>query len=292
LPTATGDRIVLKLTKATAAINDLNAIGFEPETKSIFIKYLERPNGMIVVTGPNDSGKTTTLYSAIRFLNHPHCNIMTIEDRVESIIDGVNQIQTDPERSITAATILHSLKTQDPDVLMIEELSSAEGASAAISASLSDKLVLTAMPTSTINETMTQFYYFGIDPAIASQGISLIINQRLVRTLCPKCKEAYEIPSYNLRAVGVEEDLPEKIQLWKPKGCPFCHHSGYTGRTAVHELYEFDNDLRRVIADNTRKLDYARAFSKHRILSLHESVWRKIRYGVTDMEELFKITRT
>ncbi len=291
LPTIAGDRIVLKLSRDNEALRDLNQMGFEPETVSVFIKNLEKANGMIVITGPNDSGKTSTLYAAIHYLNHPDCNIMTIEERIESLIPGVNQIQTEPEKALTAAGILRSLKVQDPDVLMIEELSDPECAAAAISASLTDKLVLTALPTSTINETLTQFYYLGVDPAVASQGISMIVNQRLIRTLCPKCKEAYEIPGYNLISVGVQEELPEKMKLFKPKGCPFCHHSGYSGRTAVHELYEFDKELRRSIAENPHKLDSERFFTKHRILSLHEAVWRKVKYGVADVEELLKITR-
>ncbi len=286
LPGIFGEKVVLRVLDKKGAILDLNTLGFEKETLEHFKKLLLRPLGLILVTGPTGSGKTTTLYSAINFLNNIEKNVVTIEDPVEYQLDIINQNQVDESIGLTFSRILKHTLRQDPDIVMVGEIRDKATAEIAVQASLTGHLVLSTLHTNDSASTVTRLIDMGIEPYLISSSLAGVIAQRLVRTVCPECKTTY-VPSRSLlEEMGWNEE--KGIRLVKGKGCPTCYDSGYKGRMGIFELMTADAELKSLLLRNP-SVEEIREFQQNAgRSSLRQEGLAKARENQTTLEEVFR----
>jgi len=288
LPARFGERIVMRILDKEEARLDLDALGMPVETLERLRGALKRPNGVILVTGPTGSGKTTTLYGALTLLNDPSRNILTVEDPVEYAIDGVGQTQINPKVGMTFATGLRAILRQDPDIVMVGEIRDGETAEIAIQASLTGHLVLSTVHTNSAIGAITRLRDMGVEPFLLSSTVAAVLAQRLVRRLCPTCKEPYE-PDQAERDI-LELGRDEGINIFRPKGCGRCGHSGYEGRVGVYELAVVDERLRTLIHDNAGEQQLVgHAFRNADTLA--QCGFRHVKDGVTSVEEVLRVIR-
>ena len=288
LPARFGERVVMRILDKEEASFDLDALGMPAETLRRLRMALTRPNGIILVTGPTGSGKTTTLYAALKLLNDPSRNILTVEDPVEYAIDGVGQTQINPKVGMTFAAGLRAILRQDPDIVMVGEIRDVETAEIAIQASLTGHLVLSTVHTNSAVGAVTRLRDMGAEPFLLSSTIAAVLAQRLVRRLCPTCKEAYYPDDAQRRLLGVETDLTAKV--FRPIGCGRCGHTGYEGRIGVYELMVVDETLRRLIHEDASEAELA-AQAFRRADTLAASGFRHVLAGLTSIEEVLRVVR-
>jgi len=291
LPTAFGERVVLRILDKSAAILQLSDLGMDRESISLFDKLIKSPYGIILVTGPTGSGKTTTLYAALTTINKPGINIITIEDPIEYQIDGIGQIQVNPKIDLTFAQGLRSIVRQDPDVILVGEIRDQETAEIAIQSSLTGHLVFSTLHTNDAASAVTRIIDMGIEPFLVTSSVIAIIAQRLVRVLCPKCKEPYLPDAESLYNLGIEPSAVKGDTIFQKKGCQACMHTGYRGRTAIFEIMIMDEPLKRLIlktSDSNQISDLAVARG---MVSLVRDGAKKVLEGVTTIEEVFRVTR-
>jgi type IV pilus assembly protein PilB len=286
LPGIFGEKVVLRILDKKGAILDLNTLGFNKETLEHFKKLLLKPLGLILVTGPTGSGKTTTLYSAINFLNSIEKNVVTIEDPVEYQLDIINQNQVDESIGLTFPRILKHTLRQDPDIVMVGEIRDKATAEIAVQASLTGHLVLSTLHTNDSASTATRLIDMGIEPYLISSSLAGVIAQRLVRTVCPECKSTY-VPSRSLlEEMGWNEE--KGIRLVKGKGCPACYDSGYKGRMGIFELMTADAELKSLLLRNP-SVEEIREFQQTAgRSSLRQEGLAKARENQTTLEEVFR----
>lgn len=292
LPTVFGEKIVMRVQEAGKFLNvKLEDLGFEPDDLEKFRRAIWQPWGMVLITGPTGSGKTTTLYSALMERNKEDVNIMTAEDPVEVSIPGINQVQINEKVGLTFASALRAFLRQDPDIILVGEIRDTETADIAIRASLTGHLVFSTLHTNDAPSTITRLTDMGIEPFLVGSSIILIVAQRLIRRLCPKCKVEDDTPRETLVRLGVLKDENEDITIYKARegGCEYCNGSGYKGRTAVHEILEVDEEMRKAIikgrtSDELREL----AISKG-MRTLYQSGILKVRKGITDIKEVNRV---
>lgn len=288
LPARFGERIVMRILDKEEARLDLDALGMPEDTLERLRAALKRPNGVILVTGPTGSGKTTTLYGALTLLNDPSQNILTVEDPVEYAIDGVGQTQINPKVGMTFATGLRAILRQDPDIVMVGEIRDGETAEIAIQASLTGHLVLSTVHTNSAIGAITRLRDMGVEPFLLSSTVAAVIAQRLVRRLCPTCKEAYEPDQAERDLLELGRD--EQCQIFRPKGCGRCSQSGYEGRVGVYELAVVDEKLRSLIHDNAGEQQMvAHAFRQSDTLA--QCGFKHVKNGVTSVEEVIRVIR-
>jgi general secretion pathway protein E len=288
LPARFGERVVMRILDKEEASFDLDALGMPAETLRRLQKALARPNGIILVTGPTGSGKTTTLYAALKLLNDPSRNILTVEDPVEYAIDGVGQTQINPKVGMTFATGLRAILRQDPDIVMVGEIRDVETAEIAIQAALTGHLVLSTVHTNSAVGAITRLRDMGAEPFLLSSTVAAVLAQRLVRRLCPTCKAPYEPDEAELKLLGV--GAGEAIKVLKPVGCGRCGHTGYEGRIGVYELMVIDETLRRLIHEDASEAELtAQAF--RRADTLAASGFRHVLAGLTSIEEVLRVVR-
>lgn len=288
LPARFGERVVMRILDKEEAQLDLDALGMPADMLVKFKTALARPNGVILVTGPTGSGKTTTLYGALTELNDPSRNILTVEDPVEYAVDGVGQTQINPKVGMTFATGLRAILRQDPDIVMVGEIRDVETAEIAIQAALTGHLVLSTVHTNSAVGAVTRLRDMGAEPFLLSSTIAAVIAQRLVRRLCPSCKEAYipDAAERRLMLVGEHDD----ITIYRAKGCGRCAGSGYEGRLGVYELVLVDDAMRRLIHDDASEHQLAEhAFKKNDTLA--RCGFRHVIDGVTSTEEVLRVVR-
>lgn len=288
LPARFGERVVMRILDKEEASFDLDALGMPMETLRRLQQTLTRPNGIILVTGPTGSGKTTTLYAALKLLNDPSRNILTVEDPVEYAIDGVGQTQINPKVGMTFATGLRAILRQDPDIVMVGEIRDVETAEIAIQASLTGHLVLSTVHTNSAVGAVTRLRDMGAEPFLLSSTIAAVLAQRLVRRLCPTCKEAYEPDDAERKLLGLAPGQSAKI--FRPAGCGRCGHTGYEGRIGVYELMVVDETLRRLIHEDASEADLA-AQAFRRADTLAVSGFRHVLAGLTSIEEVLRVVR-
>ncbi|MGE0410179.1 MAG: GspE/PulE family protein, partial [Amphiplicatus sp.] len=288
LPARFGERVVMRILDKDEARLDLDALGMPVETTERFKQALQRPNGVILVTGPTGSGKTTTLYAALSLLNDPSRNILTVEDPVEYAIDGVGQTQINPKVGMTFATGLRAILRQDPDIVMVGEIRDVETAEIAIQAALTGHLVLSTVHTNSAVGAVTRLRDMGAEPFLLSSTIAAVLAQRLVRRLCPTCKEQYAPDTAERALLGVEENAD--IALYRAAGCGRCGQSGYEGRIGVYELMAADEKLRTLIHDNAGEQEIA-AHAFRRAETLAECAFSHVLAGVTSIEEALRVVR-
>lgn len=285
IPTIYGEKVVMRiLDKSTTPLN-LDELGFDPEDVAKFKKCIKSPHGLILVTGPTGSGKTTTLYAALNDIKSPHKNISTVEDPVEYKLEGINQVQIKPGIGLTFANTLRSFLRQDPDVIMVGEVRDLETAQICIRSSLTGHLVLSTLHTNDAPSAITRLIDIGIEPYLISSSLVIIGAQRLVRRLCPECKEAYEATLKLKSDFGIKQDL-----LYKPKGCDYCSHIGYKGRVAIYEIIVLNDQLRELISKGAGLGEIKKVTKEMGVKSLFDKGVKKVEEGVTSIEEILSIT--
>ncbi len=288
LPARFGERVVMRILDKEEASFDLDALGMPAETLKRLQQALQRPNGVILVTGPTGSGKTTTLYAALKLLNDPSRNILTVEDPVEYAIDGVGQTQINPKVGMTFATGLRAILRQDPDIVMVGEIRDVETAEIAIQAALTGHLVLSTVHTNSAVGAVTRLRDMGAEPFLLSSTIAAVLAQRLVRRLCPTCKAPYEPDDAERKLLGL--DAGEKATIYRPAGCGRCGHTGYESRIGVYELIVADETLRRLIHEDAGEQEIA-AHAFRRADTLAISGFRHVLSGLTSIEEVLRVVR-
>jgi type IV pilus assembly protein PilB len=287
LPTVYGEKVVLRLLDKSNLQLNLHQLGFDEDELFLFRKAIESPYGIVLVTGPTGSGKTTTLYAALNYLNQPDVNIVTIEDPVEYHLDGINQAQVHEEIHFTFSNALRSFLRQDPDIIMVGEIRDSDTAEIAIRASLTGHLVLSTLHTNDAPTTVARLLDMGVEPFLLGSSLQLIVAQRLVRKICEHCKEESSPSDEEIRKAemfGIE--LPERV--FTGTGCAKCNHTGYTGRTAIFELLPVDEEVRELIQKGVMGGRLRRYMHKKGLPTLVESGLRKVREGITTLDELFR----
>ena len=290
LPCLHGEKVVLRLLDRSKLNLDMNALGLEkPELESI-LSALENPNGMILVTGPTGSGKTTTLYSALQYLNTPFVNIVTVEDPVEYHLNGINQMQIKEDIGLTFAAGLRSFLRQDPDIIMIGEIRDQETANIAVQAALTGHRVFSTLHTNDAPRTLTRLLDMGVEPFLISSSLSLIIAQRLVRRICDFCKERDVNPPEQLIALGFDQEELQGVDPMKGRGCVRCHQTGFSGRIALFEIFPLSEGFHHKILSRAPAHELKAAAVQAGIHTLRQSGLTKIRGGVTTIDEVASAT--
>ncbi len=288
IPAGHGERVVLRLLDKQAGKLDLRQLGMAPDTLERLSEIIERPHGILLVTGPTGSGKTTTLYASLLRLNDASRNIMTVEDPIEYYIDGVGQTQVNTKVEMTFARGLRAILRQDPDVVMIGEIRDLETAQIAVQASLTGHLVLSTLHTNSAVGAVTRLRDMGVEPFLLSSSLIGVLAQRLVRVLDPAEREAYPATPRELAAFGKPADLAAR--LYRPSSQANGRHAGYRGRTGIYELVPVDEELRRLIHANAAEADLER-HARARTPSILEDGWQKCVAGVTSVDEVLRVTR-
>ncbi|MBI5740463.1 MAG: Flp pilus assembly complex ATPase component TadA [Nitrospirae bacterium] len=284
LPGILGEKVVLRVLDKLGAVLDLNRLGFNQDTLMKFRGLLQKPFGLILTTGPTGSGKTTTLYSAINFLNTIEKNIVTIEDPVEYQLEIINQNQVNDAIGLSFAKILKHVLRQDPDIVMVGEIRERETAEIAIRASLTGHMVLSTLHTNDSASAVTRLLDIGIEPYLLSSSLIGVIGQRLVRSVCPDCKTSYYPPPALLEKLGWQDE--KGLRLVKGKGCPQCYDSGYKGRIGIYELMEVDADLKALLISNPSVHELREFNRKRNHSSLMIEGFKKAKEGLTTVEEV------
>ena len=293
VPTVFGESLVLRLLSKEKVLLDLEHLGFDGEDLKSFEKLIKTPYGIILVTGPTGSGKTTTLYAALNRINHPDKKIITVEDPVEYQLQGVNQIQIKPQIGLTFANALRSILRQDPDVLLIGEIRDLETAEIAVQASLTGHLVFSTLHTNDAPGAITRLRDMGVEGFLVSSSLLGVLAQRLVRVLCPHCKDSIPLSPSLAREMareGLEEEPLADRRIYRAVGCPHCSHTGYRGRTGIFELLLLDDDIRRLILKDGDAGKIREAAKTKGMKTLRASGFRKVLAGITSVEEVLRVT--
>lgn len=291
LPTLFGEKIVLRLLDKSNLQLELPKLGFDEKQLLDFLDAVERPYGMILVTGPTGSGKTTTLYSALMHLNKPGVNIMTAEDPVEYNFFGINQVHIRDDIGLNFATALRSFLRQDPDIVLVGEIRDFETAEIAIKAALTGHLVLSTLHTNDAPSTVSRLINMGIEPLMVATSTVLVVAQRLARKICPDCKEEDTgISKTTLLKVGVSEESVDNIKCYIGKGCAYCNNTGYRGRIAIHEIMPVKDELRELILQGAPAVEIKKEAVRLGMSSLRQSAIRKMTEGITTLEEVLRVT--
>jgi len=281
VPTVFGEKAVLRILDKGAVSFEIDKIGFSEKDLGSFKQAIAKPYGLIFVTGPTGSGKSTTLYSALNYIMTPKKNIVTIEDPVEYQISGINQVQVKPNIGLTFAEGLRSFLRQDPDIMMVGEVRDLETAEICIRASLTGHLVLSTLHTNDATSAVTRLIDIGVEPYLVASSLLLLMAQRLVRRLCPKCKSAAKMPDDIAKRYGIT-----KRDIFEAKGCEYCRNTGYAGRVAIHELLLINQDLRQLIADRADIGKMREASKNAGMKTLVEDGLAKVAEGITSIEEV------
>jgi len=290
LPTLFGEKVVLRLLDKENLMLDMTKLGFEPESLVKFQRNIEKPYGMVLVTGPTGSGKTNTLYSALQSLNTIQTNIMTAEDPVEFNLMGINQVQMKEQIGLNFAAALRSFLRQDPNIILVGEIRDFETAEIAIKAALTGHLVLSTLHTNDAPSTISRLMNMGIEPFLVATSVNLIQAQRLIRRICKECKQEHQMPPEALIEVGFSAEEATKLKTYKGKGCSTCNNTGYKGRIGLYEVMEVTDEIRELILIGASALELRKKAIDDGMVSLRESGLHKIRGGVTTIEEVVRET--
>jgi type IV pilus assembly protein PilB len=290
LPTLFGEKIVMRILDKSSLVLDLTKLGFEQKALQEFEEAIHSPFGMVLVTGPTGSGKTTTLYSALSTLNNTDVNIMTAEDPVEYNLMGINQLQIKEEIGLTFASALRSFLRQDPDIIMVGEIRDFETAEIAVKAALTGHLVLSTLHTNDAPSTISRLLNMGIEPFLVSASVLLILAQRLCRKICEHCKEEEKIPAPALLKLGFSEDEIKTLKCFKGKGCPACGGTGYKGRIALYEVMPVREELKDLILEGAPATEIKKTAIRLGMKTLRMSGLTKVKEGITSIEEVLRVT--
>ena len=288
LPIVYGEKVVIRLLDYSATQASLDSLGFSEENLSKLKEAMNKPNGIILVTGATGSGKSTTVYSMLQSLNRVERNIITVEDPVEANIDGINQVHVNPKADLTFASALRSILRQDPDIIMIGEIRDQETASIAVQASITGHLVVSTLHTNSSASTITRLADMGIEPYLIADSTVGVIAQRLVRRLCPACKKARLANEEEKEIMGLKED--QDYEIYEPCGCFQCDNMGYKGRIGVYEIMEMSPALRHVISKNGDAEEIKDIAIKEGMNTLRMSATQLVLDGITSVSEMMKVS--
>jgi general secretion pathway protein E len=287
IPASNGERVVMRLLDKQEGRRDLTNMGMSRGDLEAMQELVKKPHGIILVTGPTGSGKSTTLYACLDKLNDRSRNILTVEDPIEYDVEGIGQTQVNTKADMTFAKGLRAILRQDPDVVMVGEIRDFETADISVQASLTGHLVLSTIHTNTAIGALTRLANMGVQPYLLSNSIVGLVAQRLLRVLCPDCREAYQADEYECNLLGVDPATPPTI--YREVGCEKCAHEGYRGRQGIYEVVTVDDDLRRMIHSGASELDLEQQ-ARHKSTSIREDGIAKVLAGVTSIDELLRVT--
>lgn len=292
LPVAFGEKVVIRIFDPQMMMMDLEELGFFEREFKLYLKFISKPYGLILITGPTGSGKTTTLYSTLQKLASPEVNIVTIEDPIEMVIESLNQVAVQPKIDLSFGTALKHILRQDPDIIMVGEIRDPETAHYALQAALTGHLVFSTLHTNDSASAITRLLELDVNPYILSSTLIGVVAQRLVRIVCNECKEESFLTEEELSFLEIE--LPEehhgKLKVWKGKGCPYCRYTGLYGRTGIFEVLEVTHKIRKLInekADSKVIMQHARADG---LMTLRECAVKKMALGITTFDEVIRVT--
>ena len=288
LPTVHGEKVVMRLTAKMALTREKSQLGLKPYELAQFDEILKNPHGIMLVTGPTGSGKSTTLYTALSELNREDVNIITVEDPVEADLEGVNQVQVNPKANLTFASALRSILRQDPDIIMIGEIRDQETAQIAVQASITGHLVVSTLHTNSAASTITRLEDMGLESYLIADSVIGVIAQRLVRRLCPECKKPITATEEELALMGLDTD--EEVTIYEPCGCPVCAGTGYKGRIGVYEIMRMTPALRRIISKREGAEKLRDTALEEGMRTLRMSATEYVLSGMTSFAEMMKIS--
>ncbi len=288
LPTVYGEKIVMRLTSKNALTKEKSQLGLKPEELKKFDHILKNPHGILLVTGPTGSGKSTTLYTALSELNKEDVNIITVEDPVEANIEGINQVQVNNKANLTFASALRSILRQDPDIIMIGEIRDQETASIAVQASITGHLVVSTLHTNSAASTITRLADMGIEPYLIADSTIGVIAQRLVRRLCPECKRQKKADEEELELLQLAPDAD--VMIYEPCGCPRCDGAGFRGRIGVYEIMEVTQSLKSIISKNGSAEEIKKKALEEGMSTLRMSATRYVLEGITSVQEMMRVS--
>ena len=290
LPTVFGEKIVMRILDKDNLMLDMADLGFSNTELNKFQKSIQAPYGIILVTGPTGSGKTTTLYSALHQLNSEDVNIMTAENPVEFNLHGINQVDVKPDIGLTFAASLRSFLRQDPDIILVGEMRDYETAEIGIKAALTGHLVLSTLHTNDAPSSINRLVNMGVEPFLIASSVVLIMAQRLIRTLCSNCKQKYNPTNAELKSLGINDKEKENSTFYQPKGCDVCNNTGYKGRAGIFEVMYITDKIRKIILDRGSQLDIKEVAREEGMRTLRESAIEKFKNGETSYEEVLEKT--
>lgn len=288
MPSSHGERVVLRLLDKNNARLNLKDLGMTAKNRAYFSELIRKPHGIILVTGPTGSGKSTTLYAGLSEINSKDRNILTVEDPIEFDLEGIGQTQVNPRVDMTFARGLRAILRQDPDVVMIGEIRDIETAQIGVQASLTGHLVLSTLHTNTASGAITRLEDMGIEPFLLSSSLLAVLSQRLVRTLCPDCKAPHQPSAQEREVLGVS--VAEQVEIFSPTSCAACNYTGYRGRTGIHELLIVDENIREMIHNGHGEQSIEKHIRQY-APSIREDGCRRVLAGVTSLEEVLRVTR-
>ena len=291
LPTLFGEKLVLRILDPSSAMLGIDALGYEPDQKELFIQALDKPQGMLLITGPTGSGKTVSLYTGLNILNREDTNISTAEDPVEINLEGINQVNVNNKVGLTFSAALKSFLRQDPDIVMVGEIRDLETAEIAIKAAQTGHMVMSTLHTNSAPETLTRLRNMGVPSFNIATSVNLVIAQRLARRLCSQCKEPVDIPKQSLLELGfTEEDLANPdLKIYQPVGCAECRE-GYKGRVGIYEVMKVTPEISKIIMEDGNALQISEASNKAGFNNLRRSGLIKVMQGVTSLQEVNRVT--
>ncbi len=290
IPTVTGEKVVMRLLDKGEFGFNLTTLGFTHENLDLFKKWIHRPYGITIVSGPTGCGKSTTLHAALKTIKDVETNIVTVEDPVEYRLDGVSQIETNAKIGLTFSSALRHVLRQDPDIVLIGEIRDAETADIAVKFSLTGHLVFTTLHANDAPSTITRLLDIGIPAYLVASSLNLVMAQRLVRKICPHCQTDFEPSEQNLHDAGITEEEAENINFKYGKGCVHCDNTGYSGRTGIFEMLEITSGIRQLIFEGKNQDVIREAAMKNSMRSLHHAALQKMKEGTTSIKEVIKLT--
>lgn len=289
LPSFFGEKVALRVLDKSMATLDLDRLGFDANSLATIKSCADRPHGMVLVCGPTGSGKTTTLYSVLKYVDSPEDNIVTVEDPVEYQLDGINQVSVRPEIGLTFAGCLRSILRQDPDTIMVGEIRDFETVDIAIKSALTGHLVLSTLHTTTAAGTIVRLVNMGVEPFLITSSIICILNQRLVRKVCDSCKEAYDLPAATAQSLGIEATNKD-VAAYRGKGCKRCFGIGYAGRIVIGEALMLTPTIKELIIKRGQEYEIKAAARREGMQTLRQNGLKKALEGVTSIEEVLRVT--
>ncbi|RLB42949.1 MAG: type II/IV secretion system protein [Deltaproteobacteria bacterium] len=290
VPVAFGEKVVMRIMDPEILFQDLDQLGFSAQDLERYEKFIHMPHGIVLVCGPTGSGKSTTLYSTLRYLSSPEVNIVTVEDPIEMVYEEFNQIAVQPAVGITFGTILRNILRQDPDIIMIGEMRDKETAEHAIQAALTGHLVLSTLHTNDAASSVTRLLDLGIPAFLIQATLVGVVAQRLVRTICGNCKEPVDVPAERLERLGINVKERDHLTLYRGKGCVRCRGTGYHGRTGIFEVLPYSEQLKKLTTPDAKPSDIKSQAMKEGMVTLRENAARKLLEGITTYEEVLRVT--
>jgi general secretion pathway protein E len=294
VPTSHGERVVMRLLDLSARLYELEEIGLDEQNRDYINQYIHYTHGVIFVTGPTGSGKTTTLYAALNRINSSEMNVITIEDPIEYHLDAISQLQVSEKKGLTFASGLRALVRQDPDIMMVGEVRDDETARIATQSALTGHLVFSTLHTNDAAGAVARMLHFGVEPYLLASSLLVVVAQRLVRLVCPECRELFEPDEpmlKELKLIGLTQDMLQDGRLVRGAGCPNCFQTGYTDRTGIYEVLPIDDEVKNQVMEQASATDIKKAAVARGLKTLRMDGADKVRRGLTTVEEVVRVTQ-